>query len=117
MRIGLEDKHGEKAPEENMQTIGQSDDASFFDIPTSLEGATKEQSRLNFCLRQVTVAWSLDRVLCELRLISILVGNTVSALKIGKGSKPGTVKFHRLADDEWWDIYDQSRVPRTSSFS
>ncbi|ESY35296.1 hypothetical protein X747_28740 [Mesorhizobium sp. LNJC384A00] len=57
-------------------------------------------------MAKVTVTWSLEKVICELQILSMLLHNTVSALKIANGDSSGTVTFNRLADsDAWWTQY------------
>lgn len=118
MRAGVEHEYGVPPPEDEMRTIGHSQHSSSFHVPKPLEGATKEQSRINFLLDQVTVTWSLDRALCELRIISMLANNIVGAMRIMAGAAPGTVRFLRMAEAEWWDFYRASRSSglKSSSF-
>jgi hypothetical protein len=106
LAIGIQDAPGVPASADAMEMVGYSRDASFFNIAKPLRNATNQASRVNFALDKVSVAWSLEKVLCDLQLLSLLIGNTVSALRIVAGASPGTVVFKRPADaDDWWDRY------------
>lgn len=86
--------------------VGFSRDARFFEIAKPLGNTTKQQSRINFMTEQVSLSWSLEKVLMELQLLSLLLHNTVSALRIVGGSPAGTVTFNKIADDEeFWEAY------------
>lgn len=117
---GIEETYGVSPPPEAMQTVGYSRDASFFEVAKPLENATKQASKINFHMAKVTVAWSLEKVIFELQILSILLHNTVSALKIAHGDASGSVTFNRPANcDVWWAQYFSFRrgaVP-TASFS
>lgn len=107
LAVGLEEEPGVEAPPEAMHLIGSSRDASFFKVAKPLRNASKEASRVNFKLDNVSVSWSLEKVLCELQILSILISNTISALRIGAGAVPNTVVFKRPADEEnWWRYYE-----------
>lgn len=109
MRVGVEETHGVAPPEQAFRTLGYFDSSSAFHVPKALEGATKQQSRVNFALDHVTVPWSLDRALCELRIISMLANNVASALKVTNGATPDTCRYLRMAEQEWWDSYQSVR--------
>lgn len=119
LAVGIEENPGVEASPDAMQLIGYSRDASFFDVAKPLRNASKEASRVNFNLDKVSVTWSLEKCLCDLQLLSILMGNTISALRIANGAASGTVRFRRPADaEEWWKHYEElhaGAVP-TSSF-
>ena len=107
LAAGIEEKPGVEAPPDAMRLIGYSRDASFFNVARPLRNASKEASRVNFKLDKVSVAWSLEKVLCELQLLSILISNTISALRIVSGTPAGTVTFKRPADaEDWWQYYE-----------
>lgn len=104
LAVGIQEAPGIPAPPEAMRMVGFSQDASFFDVARPLKNATKQASKINFTTEKVSVSWSL--VLCELQLLSILLHNTVSALRIAAGAKPGTVTFNRIVEaDPFWDAY------------
>lgn len=119
LTVGIEERPGVEAAPDAMQLVGYSRDASFFDVPRPLRNANKEASRINFILEKVSVTWSLERVLCDLQILSVLIGNTISALQIAAGAAPGTVRFRRPENfAEWWQHYQEyyaGAVP-TSSF-
>jgi len=106
LAVGIQEVPGIPAPPEVMQLVGFSRDASFFEIVKPLSNATKQQSKINFMTEQVSVSWSLEKVLMELQLVSLLLHNTVSALRIAGGAPAGSVTFNKVADDEeFWEIY------------
>lgn len=119
LAFGIEEVPGVPAPPEAMRVIGSSRDASFFDVARPLLGQSGEKSKVNLALDHIVVAWSLERVLCDLQLLSLLIGNTVSALKIANGAAPNTVRFSRpMEADGWWERYDSfsgGDVPTMSS--
>lgn len=104
--VGVQEAPGIPAPPEDMDMVGFSRDASFFDVAKPLRNATKQASKAHFLMGKVSVAWSLEKVLCELQLLSLLLHNTVSALRIVGGSAARTVTFNKIADDElFWEFY------------
>ena len=106
LAVGIEDTPGVPAPPEKMETVGYSRDASFFSVAKPLKNATKAASKVNFRVEKVAVTWSLEKVLCELQILSLLLNNTVSALRIAAGAPKGSVTFNRPADAEkWWEHY------------
>jgi len=106
LAFGIEETPGVPAPPEKMEMIGYSRDASFFDVAKPLRNATKAASKVNFRIEKVAVTWSLEKVFCELQILSLLLNNTVSALRIAAGAQKGSVAFKRPADAEmWWDYY------------
>lgn len=115
LAFGIQEAPGIPAPDEAMEMLGYSKDASFFNITKSLRNATNQASRVNFALDKVTVTWSLEKVLCDLQIISLLIGNIISSLRIIAGATPKTVIFQRPADaDNWWKQYyalDTSSIP------
>lgn len=120
LAVGIQEAPGIPAPPEAMQMVGFSRDAIFFEIVKPLSGATRQQSKINFMTEQVSVSWSLEKVLIELQLLSLLLHNTVSALRIVGGAPTGSVTFNKITDDEeFWEMYFQigsSGVP-TASFA
>lgn len=120
LAAGIQEAPGIPAPPEAMQIVGSSRDASFFEVVKPLDNATKQQSKINFMTEQVSVSWSLEKVLMELQLLSFILHNTVSALRILGGAKAGSVTFNKIADDEeFWEMYSRielSSVP-TASFA
>lgn len=117
LRVGREEVYGVPPPEEAFRTVGHSESSSTFQVPKALVGATKQDSRLNFSLDRVTVPWSLDKALCDLRIISMLANNVVSALKIVNGATIGTCRYLRIAEQEWWDFYQSVRHSGVKSSS
>lgn len=106
LAVVLQETPGVPAPPEAMQMVGFSRDASFFDVARPLKNATRHASKLHFLTEKVSVSWSLEKVLCELQLLSILLHNTVSALRVATGAKPGTVTFNRIVEaDPFWETY------------
>jgi hypothetical protein len=105
LAVGLEESYGVEPPPEAMKTVGYSRDASFFNVAKPLRNAGQKASKVNFKIETVTLSWSLEKVLCELQLLSLLLGNTVSALRIAAGAAPGTVRLTRPADPAWWGDY------------
>ncbi len=106
LAVGIEETPGVPAPPEKLQMIGYSRDASFFDVAKPLTNATKVASKVNFRTEKVAVAWSLEKLFCELQILSLLLNNTLSALRVAAGAPPGTVIFNRPAEAEmWWDHY------------
>ncbi len=119
LTVGVEDEPGKMAPPENMQCVGHSKDTSFFGVSEPLLNASKSQSKIHFSVADVSVSWSMEKVLCDLQLISLMIGNIVSYLKILNGAQPGSVNFTRPADAEvWWNNYDKQSSPgvTTSKF-
>jgi hypothetical protein len=106
---GLEEVPGVEPPPEAMQMVGYSRDASFFDVARPLRNATKQASKMHFLTEKVSVSWSLEKVLCELQLISVLLANVVATLRVVAGRDPKTVKFTKITDDEpfWENYFDQ----------
>jgi hypothetical protein len=106
LAVGIEETPGVPAPPENMRIVGYSRDASFFNVARSLTNSTKETSKVNFRIEKVTVAWPLEKLLCELQILSLLLNNILSALRVAAGAPPRTVTFDRPAEaDTWWDHY------------
>jgi hypothetical protein len=118
LAAGIEEKFGVPPTSEAMQLVGYSRDSSFFNVAKPLESANKKSSKIHFAVERVGVTWSLERVLMELQLLSLLLHNCVSALRIVIGTAPGMVKFETLVDDaEFWDFYfsmERSSVPSAS---
>ena len=120
LAVGIQEAPGIPAPPEAMQLVGASRDASFFEVAKPLQNATKQQSKLHFVTERVSVAWSLEKVLMDLQLISLMLHNTVSALRIFCGSKARRVTFNKIASDEeanFWEAYsgiESCGVPTTS---
>jgi len=107
LQVGVEDTPGVPANESDMVVLGASNDASWFNVARPLLNATNVESRVNFEIGHTTLPWSLAKTICDLQLLSILIGNTVSTLLIGCGAPPSTVQFHRLVDaEEWWERYE-----------
>ena len=105
-RAGIEDQPGVAAPEESMRLMGSSKDASFFKVAKPITGLTGEEARINFTCSDDTVSWSLERVLIDLQVLSTVINNTASTLKIVNGAKPEETKFHsNVNDDSWWEHY------------
>jgi hypothetical protein len=119
LAVGIEEVPGVQASNEAMQLIGSSRDSSLFEIAKPLTNATKQQSKINFLTYQISVAWSMEKVLIELQLLSLLICNVVSELRIAAGVSPISVKFTKIADDEkFWELYfglSSSNI-RNSSF-
>lgn len=109
LAVGIQEESGVPAPPEAMEMIASSQDSSTFDVVKPLANATNQQSRINFMVARTAVTWSLEKVLIELQLISILIHNTASALRIAGGAEPGAVTFHRVADEAVWESYDSLR--------
>lgn len=106
MSVGLEEVPGVAAPAEAMEMVGYSRDASFFDVARPLTNASKEASKIHFQTEKVTVSWSLEKVLSELQLMSVLLNNVVGTLRIVSGTPPTSVSFTRIPpEDAFWDHY------------
>ena len=106
LAFGIQEAPGTPAPPEAMEMVGFSRDASFFDVAKPLGNATRQASKMHFLTHKVSVSWSLEKVICELQLLSVLLRNTVSALRIAGGEAPGTVTFNRIVDaDPFWETY------------
>jgi len=106
LAIGIQEAPGIMAPPEAMEMVGFSRDASFFDVAKPLRNATKQASKVHFLTDKVSVAWSLEKVICELQLLSLLLHNTISALRIAGGAAASTLTFNKVADDEeFWKVY------------
>lgn len=106
--FGIQEAPGIPAPPEAMELVGSSRDASFFNVALPLRNATRQASKINFKIENVSVAWSLEKVLAELQLLSILIHNCVSALRIAAGAEAGSLVFHDVANDEaeaFWATY------------
>ena len=104
--IGVQDGPGIPAPPERMEMIASTPDGSHFVSAVALPNISKQPAKIHFKIDHQSVGWQLDRVLCELQLLSVLIGNVVSAIQIQNGTKAGEVKFQRPADvDDWWDLY------------
>ena len=118
LSAGVEHTYGVAPPDEEMQMVGFSRDASFFDVAKPLDHATNRQSRINFQTEKVSVSWSLEKVISELQIISFLLHNTVSALRIVGGAKPAAVTFNKVADSEaFWTQYLSLRSGNVSTAS
>lgn len=118
LAIGIQVAPGIPAPPEAMQMVGSSRDASFFDVAKPLRNATKQASKMHFLTEKISVSWSLEKVVAELQLLSILIHNTVSALRIASGAQPRTVTFNSIVDaEDFWEAYSSLRagnVPHAS---
>ena len=118
--IGIQEAPGVPAPPEAMEMIGLSQDASFFDVAKPLRGASKQEAKLHFVTEKSSVAWSLEKVIGDLQLISILLNNVVSALRIHAGTPCSSVSFNKIADGEpFWESYFQLHagdVPHATMF-
>lgn len=91
-----------------MQLVGGSREASSFGVAVPLPDASKELARVNFRIDRVTVAWSMDKVLYDLQILSILINNAVSALQISMNLAAERVKFVRPSNgEEWWIQYEE----------
>lgn len=120
LAVGIQEAVGVPAPAEDMEIIGSSQDASHFQVARPLENATRTQSKVNFATERVSVTWSLEKVLMDLQLLSILIHNVASSLRVLGGVSAPKITFNKTAnDEEFWDTYFKIRkspVP-TASFS
>lgn len=106
LAVGIQEAPGIAAPPEAMEMIGFSRDASFFDVAKPLQNATRQASKVHFLTDKVSVTWSLEKVICDLQLISLLLHNTISALRVAGGAPANTVTFNKVAEDEqFWEVY------------
>jgi hypothetical protein len=118
LAAGIEETRGTPAPLEAMEMVGQSQDSSFFHVAKPLQNATKSEAKRHFSTERVAVTWTLERVLIELQLLSIMIHNVASALRVAMGAEPGMVQFKRIANDhEIWNTYNslnECTVPNIS---
>lgn len=120
LAFGLENEPGVMAPADAMQMIASSQDATFFSKVRRLEDVTNQQARLNFGIEQIGVTWSLDKVLMDLQLLSLLLHNTVSSLRISAGDEAKDVTFNSIAqgeEAEFWQRYDAAPTCDVPSIS
>lgn len=120
LAVGLEEIPGVEPPPEAMEMIGSSRDASFFDVVKPLDNIKDISLKINFKTEKVSVSWSLEKVLMDLQIISLMIHNTTSALRIINGSKSKEITFQKILDDgQFWDFYHktEARGVINSSFS
>lgn len=118
LAIGIQEAPGIPAPADQMEMIGDSQDGSHFLVADPARVGSKREQRQHFSTRQASIGWSLEKVVCDLQLISILLSNLVSALRIAAGSQPGTVVFNRPDEaEEWWKQYFRFDEMPISNFS
>ena len=109
LAIGLETTPGEPAPPEAMHSLGGSDYGSTFFISERVG-----ESRHHIRTRRMSVNWSPEALAQRLYMISMSIGNVVSAMRCMLGVDPQSVEFSRPSplsafDDVW------SREPAMSS--
>lgn len=90
LAIGVESADGESPPDTEMQTIGQSKfGATFFNIEPF--GSAKVTRHIRS--RQISVNWSVERIVLLQQLVYMSINNVISALKVVNGYAPSTCRF------------------------
>lgn len=96
LAVGVEPTYGVPPPESEMKTIGQSAfGATFLKIETV--GSTKGNRHIRS--RQMSVNWSLERIVLLQQLVYMSIYNVVSALKVVNGYTPSSCRFLRPEND------------------
>lgn len=112
LAFGLQNEPGVMAAADAMDMIASSQDATFFSKAKRLGNVTNQQARVNFGIEDIGVTWSLEKVLMDLQLLSILLNNAATSLRIVAGENASDVTFNSIAQSdqaEFWQRY--STVP------
>ena len=117
MAIGLEATPGERAPSDQMRSLGSNKfGSSFFYLENLL------RNRVNNKIRRHSKNWSPTNLVYGLHMISISIGNIVSFLKILNGVKPALVEFLRPDDPDlfngpWRETISLTNLTWSSEFN
>ena len=118
LAFGPQEEFGVSAPDENIQMVADTADGSHFLTIKTFDNVPKKTAREQFSTQHGSVGWSLERTIFDIQLLSILIANVVSALKIAAGAKVGTVQFFRPeVGTEWWTAYFDERGSGIFNFS
>jgi len=106
--FGVEKVPGQRAPPEDMRSLGGSAFGSSFNVPLKIGGAEKHHLRLSHRSRN----WSWEALAIDLQLISQSTSNVVGCLRVIAGAPAGTVRFGWPAEqeDDIFTRYQQSLV-------
>ncbi len=97
LSVGLEHEYGVQPPENEMQSILQSEFGTSFWRFLNASGKRGERSLVS---EQVFVNWKIEKVAPLLQITSISIANVVGALKVLNGELCNIVKFDRPESDE-----------------
>ena len=97
LAVGREDVPGQLARPEEMKTIGGSA------FGTSFYTVQKLGDKVNFRAKRMSRNWIPENLLNGLHLLSMSIGNVVSALRLMNGEEPGTCMFHNPDRAEGFD--------------
>ena len=89
LAMGPEDEPGKRARPEVMRSMGGSRFGSSFFVPVNLG-----EGKRNFRAKRTHRNWVPENTINGVHLISMSIGNVVSALKIFNGVEPQKCKFH-----------------------
>ncbi|BBN90236.1 hypothetical protein [Azospira sp. I09] len=113
LRVGRESEYGVPPPPEAMKTIGYSKFGSSF---LTLEKVpVDEKQNRSYRSRKMSLNWSAEQVALLLQLVSMSLGNVISALKIVNGIPPSDVQFFRPIEPDAFEKPWQVSVGVTSS--
>lgn len=100
LAVGAEHVYGVPPPDSEMQMIGKSEHgATFLKIENMAEGRLGPHIRS----RQMSVNWSVERIILQFQLVGMSINNVVSGLKVINGYPAGTCKFLRPQEDADFD--------------
>lgn len=94
--IGIEREYGVSPPASEMQTLGKSNFGATF---LKIEALSHISGSRHIRSRQISVNWSLERIVLLHQLVYMSIKNVVSALKIVNNYSPSTCLFVRPEND------------------
>jgi hypothetical protein len=97
LSVGLEHEYGVPTPENEMQSIGNSEFGTSFRRFIAASGQSGERSLIS---EQVSVNWKIEKVAPLLQLASISISNVIGALRVLNGESCNSVKFIRPDSDD-----------------
>lgn len=96
LAVGIEPSYGVSPPESGMKSLGQSAFGATF---LKIEAFGPKKGSRHIRSRQMSVNWSLERVVMLQQLVYMSITNVVSALKIVNGYAPSNCHFIRPEND------------------
>lgn len=97
LSVGLEHKYGVPPPENEMQSIGNSEFGTSFRRFLAASSQSGERSLIS---EQVSVNWKIEKVAPLLQLTSISISNVIGALRVLNGEPCNRIKFTRPDSDD-----------------
>lgn len=96
LKAGVESVYGVSPPDSEMKTFGQSKFGATF---LKIESLGSAKGNPNIRSRQISLNWSLERVVLLLQLVHMSINNVVSALKVVNDYAPSDCRFLRPEND------------------